>query len=98
MTFEVQRTFDGLEAMPDTMCADSEHVMLVEESKASARNRQCAVGGLEEPIRRMRLCHPEVAPKPKRFFRTFWIGIVTRAVAKSRRKEGLLHDLRMELQ
>jgi hypothetical protein len=97
MTCEVQRTFDGLEAMPDTMCADSEHVMLVEESKADAWNGKCAVGELEEPMRRMRLCHPEVAPKPKRFFRTFWIGIVTRAVAKSRRKEGLLHDLRIEL-
>jgi hypothetical protein len=97
---KMQQNFDGLESNPETICLESEYIMLVEDLTTDPWNHKCKdeMSLLTEPIRRKRPCgQSEMTPNPKRFFRTFWVGIVMRAIAKSRREAGIQVDIPLEV-
>jgi hypothetical protein len=97
---KMQQNFDGLEAKQEEICPESEYMMMIEDLTTDPWNQKFKdeIPLLTEPIRRMRpSCRSEIAPKPKRFFRAFWIGIIMRAVEKSRREARIQVDISMEV-
>lgn len=66
----------------------TEHASFGTAHPAAAQNAQ------HEPTRRLRPAENQLpAPKPKRFFRTFWCGITMRAVALHKHRSANLCDV-----